>query len=380
MTAALRRRSLLAALPALALAATASRPRAAAEGADILALGHLDPAGVTLVDRSRGELRDHLSLGHEPAQLLIDGRERRLLASDYDNGLTLLPLADGAAPRYLPLPFMPVHMQAAPGRDLLAINGLTEEGLWLLDPALPGEARRIRGLVEPHNYRFDRTARRLYVADRGGRGLAVVDPARAERVAELGLEATARMPAEAVPDGVALATHGRSALLLHDGADRAATVSLADGRSLVGPALGGQPDRPRSDPRGRFFLVELAETGEVLLLAPDMPTVLARLPLGATPALAAWLWFDQILALAAPGSDRLLLVDLESMRMLAERPLPGPVTELAATAAGDRLLLFLDDPPRILAVSMPDLELRERAPLPAPATLAATAGGASFCS
>ncbi|HFA59614.1 MAG TPA: hypothetical protein ENJ83_02885, partial [Rhodospirillales bacterium] len=94
MASAFRRRSLLAALPALALAATASRPRAAAEGADVLALGHLDPAGVTLVDRSRGEVRRHLPLGHEPAQLLIDGRGRRLLASDYDNGLTLLPLVD----------------------------------------------------------------------------------------------------------------------------------------------------------------------------------------------------------------------------------------------------------------------------------------------
>ncbi len=372
------RRRFLAALPAVA-AVTATARGARATTTDIAALGHLDPPGVTLLDAARGTVLANLPLAHEPAQLLIDGGGRRLLASDYEDGLSLVPLDDEPRPRYLPLPFMPVHMQAAPGGELLAINGMIEEGMWLLDPERPDDARRIRGLVEPHNFRFDRGGRRLLVADRGGRGLAVVDVARAERVAELGTGATAAMPADAVPDGLAVTPDQRIVLLVFDGAERTVWLSRETGEVGVGPALGGRPDRPRVERRGRFFLVELPESGELLLLAARRPAILARIPLGGE-ALLAQLWFDRILALAARGGSDLLLFDLEELRAVARLALPGAVGGLVAAPAGNRLFLLLDGPPRILALRLPGRETTLLAPLPAATAMAVTEGSTTFCS
>ncbi len=374
----LARRDLLAGLCVLAVVSPGRKSRAG--GAEVAAVGHLEPPGVTLLDAARGGVHAVLPLAHEPAQLLIDGRRRHLLASDYDNGISVLSLVGDPAPRHRPLPFMPVHMQAAPGRALVAVNGLVEEGMWFLDPDRPEEAVRVRGLAEPHNFRFDRAARRLFVADRGGRGLALVDVARAERIAEIGAGAAAFLPVGAVPDGLALSPDGRRALLLFDGAERAVWLSLETGEARPGPALAGQPDRPRVDRRGRFFLVELPETGELLVLAATEPRVLARLPLDGGPALVARLWFDRILALAGSGDSRLLLFDLETLRITDELRPPGPVGGLLASPTGDRLFLLLEDPPRILGLDYPERTTFLLELLPGAPAMAVTADGATFCS
>ncbi len=378
MRSALARRDVLAGLCALAIASPGRTSRAGR--AEMAALGHLEPPGVTLLDAARGEVQATLPLAHEPAQILIDGRRSRLLASDYDNGISILSLIGDPGPHYRPLPFMPVHLQAAPGRAFVAVNGLVEEGMWFLDPDRPEEAVRIRGLEEPHNFRFDRAARRLFVADRGGRGLALVDVARAERIAEIGAEAAAFVPAGAVPDGLALTPDSRIALLLFDGAEHAIWLSLDTGEPFPGPPLGGQPDRPRVDRRGRFFLVELPETGELLFLATAEPRLLARLSLDGGPVLLARLWFDRILALAGIGGRRLLFFDLEMLRVTDELHLPAPIGGLLASPAGDRLFLLLENPPRILGLDHPERTTFLFEPLPAATAMAVTADSATFCS
>ncbi len=376
---ALARREFLAGLATGALGNAMVQRRAGAAGSGIIAIGHADPAGVSLLDPGRGEPLAFLPLSHEPAQLLVDPFGRRLLASDYDNGISRISLAGHPEARYLPLPFMPVHMQATPRWHILAINGLTEEGMWLADPDRPQAGRRIRGLSEPHNFRFDRAARRLLVADRGGRGIAVVDVARAAAIGAIGTGVMGRMPAAAVPDQLAVSADERTVLLVCDGCEQVAAIPVDGGEPHLGPALGGQPARPRADRRGRFFLVEIVETSELVLLAPDGLQVMARLPLGGGPALLAQLWFDQLLAVAAEGGSRLFLFDLERRETVAEHSLPGGIGGLVAGAAGDRLFLLLDAPARVLGLRLPDLEERELGPLAGPTRMAATAGSPSFC-
>ncbi len=377
---ALRRREFLAGLATGAVASAAVGHRVGAAGSGIIAVGHADPPGVTLLDPARGEPLAFVPLTHEPAQLLVDPQRPRVLASDYDNGISLISLAGRPEVRYLSLPFMPVHMQAPSRGDLLAVNGLLEEGMWLVDGDRPDTGRRIRGLSEPHNFRFDRAGRRLLVADRGGRGIAVVDVARAAAIGAIGTGAMDRMPADAVPDQLAPSPDGRTVLLVCDGCERVAAIPVAGGEPRLSPALGGQPARPRADRRGRFFLVEIVETKELLLLAPSDLRVMTRLSLGGGPASVAQLWFDQLLAVAAEGGRRLFLFDPGRLEILEERALPGAIGGLVAGAAGDRLFVLLGAPAHVLGLRLPDLEETELGALVGPTLMAATAGSPSFCS
>ncbi len=207
-----------------------------ASGGEVIAVGHADPAGISLLDRAEGRLLAFVPLPHEPLQILVDLERRKIVASGFENRLSLL---SPDAPERLfsrRLSFQPLHMEQAP-TGTIALNGLPGEGMWLLDAAGRGSGRRIRGLLEPHNFRFDRYGRRLFVADRGRSGIAVVDVAAAERREELAAGVMRSLPAAAVPDQLALAGDGRGVLLVADGADRLVWIDLEARTFRLGPAL-----------------------------------------------------------------------------------------------------------------------------------------------
>ncbi len=125
--------------------------------------------------------------------------------------------------------------------------------------------------------------------------------------------------------------------------------------------------------------MELEQRAVLLLVDPSTLMPLLEVPLESGPAHTAYLWFDQLLAVAGTGARHLALVDLERMEPHAELTFEQPVQGLAGGASGDRLFVFLGNPAAMRTIRLPDLVPLASTPLPEEALMVVTSGSASFC-
>ena len=150
---------------------------------------------------------------------------------------------------------------------------------------------------------------RAYASATGTNEIAVID--------EQTLKEVARIPAGAYPDGIAYAPEERK-LYVSDQSGRTETVIDAQANKRVATiSLGGEVGNTQYDPISKHIFVNVQTLNQLVEIDPHTDAIVARHPLpGADHNHGLLIEPTQRLAfIACEGNNKLLVVDMDSMRV-----------------------------------------------------------------
>lgn len=311
---------------------------------------------VAVVDSHDDVLLGHLELDQVADVMAIaPGRGRLVTASWDEPGLHLVALDHAAAVTRIPLGHNVEHFQLARDESLVAVVDHVGGGLSLVALEPPYPVRRVEGLAAPHNIVFAPDGERLYATNLGSDRVSVVELASGRIIEEL------RMPFTGVTD-LALAPDGSAALVLFSGRDEVLVLDLAAGYTKALLTLGAMPFHAYPTMAGERLIVPNNGDATISIVALEAAEETARLEGARDMTAAVAAWFDSLAFVPSREAQRLVVLDLDTERLLAPIPLPGrpgtpaleplgrklyvPLVELGALAivdAAERRLVGLVD-------------------------------------
>ncbi len=302
---------------------------------------------VAVLDPGEARLVARLPLGHAAFQIAVSADRRLLLASDLlGKKISIVDLVTGEMRAPIEPGFLPVYMQLAPTGDLLLVNGLPEDGMWLVPLGAPDRRRRIDGLTEPHNVVFDSEARSLTVADLGGRALAVVDVAQASVVAMVPTDDPSLPPPEMGSSGklptltnLSITPDGAHAVCLYDSGGRVVITDLARRRPVAAIDVGGTAWRAIPVAFQQLLLIPNLETPTLSLVSMESWREVARLPTGREVTAVAVAWLGSVAFVMDRKGRAAHILDLDRRAEIGQIPLPGE--PMAAVTAPDSTRVFV---------------------------------------
>ena len=164
---------------------------------------------------------------------------------------------------------------------------------------------------------------RAYASATGTNEIVVID--------EQTLKEVARVPGGVYPDGIAYAPAERK-LYISDESGRTETVIDAQANKRVATiALGGEVGNTQYDPASKHIFVNVQTLNQLVEIDPHTDAIVARHPLpGADQNHGLLIEPTQRLAIiACEGNNKLLVVDMESMRVIQSDSLGGSPDVLA---------------------------------------------------
>jgi DNA-binding beta-propeller fold protein YncE len=292
---------------------------------------------VAVVDSRDDVLLGHIALDHV-ADVMAIARGRGLLvtASWQDPALHLVDLAGGAEMTRLPLGHSVEHFQLAGDESLVAVVDHEGDGLSLVSLEPPHHVRRVEGLAAPHNIVFAPDSKRLYATNLGSDRVTIVDLASGRLLEEL------VMPFEGVTD-LSLTPDGNQALVLFGERDEVLMLDLKRGRTMALLTLGEAPFHAYPIRTGKRMIVPNNGDGTISIVSVDAAAETTRLEgaRGMTAAVPAW--FDSLAFLPSGEERRIVIVDLDSERLLGTIPLPGRPGDPVLGPLGHKLYVPLTD-------------------------------------
>lgn len=248
-------------------------------------MGEGGPAGVTLVDTARLELRRSAWLADKPRQIRLSASGDRLYALDSQAHLlrSLDPETLGQQ-RQMRLAGAPVDFDlSADGRR--ACVSLASGELEILDLENWRSLSRVRLGGEPAQVAIRQDGRAVFVANRATRSLSIVEPALGRLIAHL--------PLETRPEALRFKPDGGE--LFVSGGDGGRVVIVSAYRNEVDPPLlaGAEPRDIAITQDNRLLFVANSAANTVSVMDIAQRRVLASVPVGAEPHRIALTLDDQ---------------------------------------------------------------------------------------
>ncbi len=202
-----------------------------------------------------------------------------------------------------------------PQRHLLFIAHLGAGTVVVFDTEARKVIAEIGGISEVHGVLVVPERKRVYASATGTNEVVVLD--------EDDLSEVARVPAGEYPDGVAYAPDQRKLYVSDETGRTEAVIDTQSNRLLEIIPLHGEAGNTQYDPLRRKIFVNVQTRGELVEIDPAADRIVARHPLpGAKGNHGLLIEPKRHLAMiACEGNDKLLVLDLETMRVIASETL-----------------------------------------------------------
>ena len=278
-------------------------------------------ARATRIERPDGAPAAEVAVAPSPA-VVAAGPGGRLYLSHPDGRAITVIAADGPT-RQWPVPGQPFGLAADPGGRFLYVGDWSGNRVLRLSAETGAVEAEVAVGPDPAGLTLGANGR-LYVAEREGHSVGVVDTARMVRIAGIPVgDGPFALAHDPVRDRVYVANVRSNDLTVIDAGALKPVATLPVGASPYGVAV---------SPDGRRVVVTNQHAGTVSIVDADTLTVAATVPVGRYPEGVAIL--EGLAYVANWFSDDVSVVDLAARTETGRIPVPeGPRTLVAAQTA-----------------------------------------------
>jgi YVTN family beta-propeller protein len=239
-----------------------------------------------------------------PALLRASAASDELAASD----LPLKHIAD------IPLPGAATRLDYEsydPGRKLLFIAHLGDGEVIVFDAAASRVIGRITNVASVHGVLAIPELSRVYASATGTNEIVAIDEAT--------LKIVARMPGGRYPDGMAYAPEAHKLYVSDETGETETVIDVRTNTRLATIPLGGEVGNTQYDPASRHIFMNVQSRRQLVEIDRATDRIVARIDLaGARGNHGLLIEPRQRLAfIACEGNDRLLVLDMRTMRVTA---------------------------------------------------------------
>ncbi|SHK96434.1 YncE family protein [Paraburkholderia terricola] len=239
-----------------------------------------------------------------PALLRASAASDELAASD----LPLKHIAD------IPLPGAATRLDYEsydPGRKLLFIAHLGDGEVIVFDAAASRVIGRITNVASVHGVLAIPELSRVYASATGTNEIVAIDEAT--------LKIVARMPGGRYPDGMAYAPEAHKLYVSDETGETETVIDVRTNTRVATIPLGGEVGNTQYDPVSRHIFVNVQSRRQLVEIDPATDRIVARIGLaGAQGNHGLLIEPRQRLAfIACEGNDKLLVLDMRTMRVTA---------------------------------------------------------------
>ncbi len=323
-------------------------------------------AQVTVIDTNKDAVIGRIAVGKVPHQVLVSVPLGKMIASNTaDNTISIVDLRTFETRATLRLGSAPEHMELSPDGALLAVGNIQGGTVSLVDLAEERETARIAGLFEPHNLTFSRDGSRLYVANLGAGHVSVVDVARARIVAEIPVAEPRLLAVKGTDPGagyqgvinVTATADGHLGFAAHGEENALAVIDLDRGVKVASLSLGDRPWRAYATPDDRYMIVPNNGDGTVSVVSTASLQVVATLPGAAGVTGVNSDASGKTAFVISRAEEKVVLLDLESLRPAGEIALPGAPETGVLSPHGKKLYIALSGVGKMAVIDVPGRRL-----------------------
>jgi DNA-binding beta-propeller fold protein YncE len=172
------------------------------------------------------------------------------------------------------IPGRPGFDQVVFARGMLVMAHTAGDTLDIFDPAKRRMVAQVQGMSDPHGLAVDARGEKVYVANSGGKNIAVVSSKDWKLERTISLDST--------PCDLMLSPDSRRLWVGNRENRSISAVDLAGGDKVVSEDLNGSPAGLAFDSARRTILASLQDTAEVAAINPDTLNVVRRYKLAAS--------------------------------------------------------------------------------------------------
>lgn len=309
----------------------------------------VDPSSpeVAVINSRLDEVIEVIRLNRVANRMLIAEETGLLVAgSDDSHKISVFKLDPFKPAAEVDVGFVATHFRLSPDGKILALNNPESGKLVLLSLLDYNDVRGLDGLEYPNYPTFDRKGHNLFVANRDGRDVQVVNvqDATVTRKISLRIGPEDGMVQSAI-SGFARTPGGGLGFVMKG---QSGIVSVLDLRQqtllktvrLQGPALRAYPTA-----NSQYLLIPDADARKVLVFSTWSYGITAHLRGASDVVSVTTAFFDTVGYVASRKEKRLVVIDLVNVKNNGEIKLPG--TPVDSLASGDGLKVY---------VSLPDIK------------------------
>jgi len=322
-----------------------------------------DSASVAIIDTDTDRVVGQVPVGRVPHQVAVSETEMKLVASNTaDDTISIVDLRTLEPLATVRLDHEPEHMEVGPAGDILAVGNIAAGTVSLVSLAEHRELARVGGLYDPHNMTFSADGALLYVGNLGAGVVSVIDVAQATVINEIPVgevpSVASAGPADEEWQGVINVTRtpdGRLGFAAFGEGNAMAVLDLRTQQTIKTLALGELPWRAYTTADGRFMITPNNGDRTISVVSTASLEEVARLPGAADMTGVNTGWFETVAFVISRGEDKLLVLDLETMRPAGEIALPGSPETGVTTPDGAKLYVALSEADEVAVI-----DVRER--------------------
>lgn len=308
---------------------------------------------VTVISTSNDRIFTRLKLPSVPSQIVISESRRMLIAVHEDDELlSLVDLDIGQTTRSIAPGFRPDRLQIEDKSGIIAVSG-SEAGKIAMISLDRGEILFITDVVKaPSDLMFDRTGKRLYVAERKKGTISLLNAENGNLIDRITLQDADDDVVELIRTpggGTGLALHGESGLISALDLDEGVQVGSS---KLPGPAVRGFPSA-----NSQYFLIPNGDNGSMSMVSSWTYQESESLPAPRRLAGINFAMFDTVaFATGSLGREALAisLIDDHDPQSLS---LPGKPETGLTVDAGKKIYVALSDTDQVAVIDAATREL-----------------------
>lgn len=286
---------------------------------------------VTVIDSKTDTIVTDIELTFIPRQVVISEWGGVMVASNLEQRtLEIIDLGDLTTLLTIPLEITPDHMQLSPDGKFVAIGDI-EGGLVSFVSLLgrrnlydPGELFRVDGLARPYNMTFDAEDPGVfYVSNLGAGHISVIVGSRGGLTDEIQVFDTGGGGVT----NVTLTPDGFYGYVTTTEGDLVTVIDMIDGKKIKDLETGRRPWRAYGTAYGKHMLVPNNGDGTVSVIDAKKHQIIATLPGGRDMISVNTGWFETTAFVTSRGDDKVVVIDLNELKKVADIPLvsePGP--------------------------------------------------------
>lgn len=316
---------------------------------------------VAVIDSVHDRVVTRIPVGKVPHQVIVSAATRKLIASNtQDDTISIIDLDGFETVATVVLDSEPEHMALSPDGLTLAVGNIDAGTVSLVSLETDRERARVGGLIQPHNLTFSPDGAHLYVANLGADHVSVVDVARGAVTSEIPVADPTAVASKGVGASdeyqgiinVTATPDGKLGFAAHGEGNTLAVIDLERGEKLTDLTLGELPWRAYASADGRLMVVPNNGERSVSIVATESRRVIATLP-GAADMTGVNIALDGKTAFViSRGDEKVVVLDLETMRAAGEIALPGTPETGVITPDGTKLYIALSDADAVAAIDV----------------------------
>ncbi|MBR72955.1 MAG: hypothetical protein CMM30_08460 [Rhodospirillaceae bacterium] len=325
-------------------------------------------ADIAVIDTVTDELIRRIEVGSVPHQVVVsDKLDKLAVTNSADNTLSIIDLNTFLVVSTVELGEEPEHIAINPSGDVIAVGNIGGGSISFVSLNKGSELKRVSGLYEPHNMTFNSDGSHLFVGNLGANIVSVinVNDARVEEEISIGEHKTIASThlSESEYQGIINITstpNGKLGFAAYGEGDVMAIIDMELQKVIRNVELGNLPWRAFASPDGAHMLVPNNGDRTISVFSTKTLEEIARLPGGEDMTGINIGWFDSLAYVISRGENKLIVLDLISMKKVNEIPLLSTPETGVITPDGKKLYVALSSSDEVAVVDVRQMKIVKR--------------------